>query len=87
LKKAVELDGSNVAARSDLAEFYMEAPGIMGGGQDKSRAQADALMRSPSQKPTGSSRLAEKNKDTGTAEREYKPPSTPPTTAPKAGST
>jgi len=30
-ERAVELDGSNIQARSDLAEFYMEAPGIMGG--------------------------------------------------------
>src|SRR6267142_2354539 len=72
-EKAVELDGSNVAARSDLAEFYMEAPGIMGGGQDKSRAQADALMRiAPAKAHWVLGRLAEKNKDTGTAEREYK---------------
>jgi len=72
-EKAVELDGSNVAARSDLAEFYMEAPGIMGGGQDKSRAQADALMKiAPAKAHWVLGRLAEKNKDTGTAEREYK---------------
>jgi len=32
-ERAVELDGSNVQARSDLAEFYMEAPGVMGGGR------------------------------------------------------
>ena len=72
-ERAVELDGSNVAARSDLAEFYMEAPGIMGGGQDKSRAQADALMKiAPAKAHWVLGRLAEKNKDTGTAEREYK---------------
>jgi Tfp pilus assembly protein PilF len=69
----VELDGGNVAARSDLAEFYMEAPGIMGGGQDKARAQADALLKiAPAKGHWVLGRLAEKNKDNGTAEREFK---------------
>jgi len=69
----VELDGSNVQARSDLAEFYMEAPGIMGGGQDKARAQADALLKiAPAKGHWVLGRLAEKNKDNDTAEREFK---------------
>jgi cytochrome c-type biogenesis protein CcmH/NrfG len=72
-EKAVELDGSNAAARSDLAEFYMEAPGIMGGGQDKARAQADALMKiAPAKAHWVQGRLAEKNKDNAAAEQEYK---------------
>ncbi len=72
-ERAVELDGSNVQARSDLAEFYMEAPGIMGGGQDKARAQADALMKTaPAKGHWVLGRLAEKNKDSAAAEREYK---------------
>jgi cytochrome c-type biogenesis protein CcmH/NrfG len=72
-ERAVELDGANVQARSDLAEFYMEAPGIMGGGQDKARAQADALLKiAPAKGHWVLGRLAEKNKDPGTAEREYR---------------
>ena len=72
-ERAVELDGSNVQARSDLAEFYMEAPGIMGGGQDKARAQANALLKiAPAKGHWVLGRLAEKNKDNGTAEREFK---------------
>jgi tetratricopeptide (TPR) repeat protein len=72
-ERAVALDGSNVPARSDLAEFYMEAPGIMGGGQDKARAQAAALLKiAPAKGHWVLGRLAEKNKDNGTAEREYK---------------
>jgi len=31
-------------ARTDLAEFYLEAPGIVGGGEDKARAQAALLL-------------------------------------------
>ncbi len=37
---AVKLDPANVQAHADLAEFYTEAPSIMGGGADKARAQA-----------------------------------------------
>ena len=71
-ERAVELDGSNVPARSDLAEFYLEAPGILGGGPDKARAQADALLKiAPAKGHWVLGRLAEKDKDNGTAEREY----------------
>lgn len=40
---AVQLDGRSVSARSDLAEFYAEAPGFLGGGKDKARDQAQQL--------------------------------------------
>jgi cytochrome c-type biogenesis protein CcmH/NrfG len=40
---AVQLDSRNVAAQSDLAEFYMEAPAFLGGGKDKARVQAQRL--------------------------------------------
>src|SRR5579863_1138426 len=43
-ERAVELDPQNWEARTDLAEFYLEAPGIVGGGKDKAREQADALI-------------------------------------------
>jgi tetratricopeptide (TPR) repeat protein len=39
-ERAVQLDPSNVAARLDLAQYYTEAPAIMGGGVDKAREQA-----------------------------------------------
>ena len=39
-ERAVELDPGNAEARMDLSEFYIEAPGIVGGGQDKARFQA-----------------------------------------------
>src|ERR1700758_5653301 len=38
-ERAVQLDPGNWEARVDLAEFYFEAPSIVGGGQDKARAQ------------------------------------------------
>ena len=40
---AVKLDPSNMDARFDLLEFYVEAPGIVGGGKDKATVQASAI--------------------------------------------
>jgi tetratricopeptide (TPR) repeat protein len=72
-ERAVELDPSNVAARTDLAEFYLEAPGIVGGGKDKARAQADAMAHlNPAMAHWISGRLAERAKDEAAAEREYR---------------
>lgn len=72
-ERAVELDPNNWEARTDLAEFYLEAPGIVGGGKDKARAQADALMAlNPGRAHWVAARIAEKNKDVASAEREYR---------------
>ena len=35
LEKAVELDGHNVSALQDLMQYYLQAPGFLGGGQHK----------------------------------------------------
>jgi tetratricopeptide (TPR) repeat protein len=72
-ERAVELDPSNWQARTDLAEFYVEAPGIVGGGKDKARQQADALMPlNPARSHWVAGRIAEKNKDAANAELEYR---------------
>ncbi len=42
-ERAVALDGDNISARSDLAEYYTEAYGFLGGDKNKARAQADAV--------------------------------------------
>jgi cytochrome c-type biogenesis protein CcmH/NrfG len=39
-ERAVQLNPSDIDARLDLAEFYLEAPGIVGGGEDRAREQA-----------------------------------------------
>lgn len=71
-EKAVALDGANVSARVDLSEFYYEAPGIVGGGEDKARAQADALMKlDPVKGHSVLARIAQKHKDFTVAEREF----------------
>jgi tetratricopeptide (TPR) repeat protein len=72
-ERAVQLDPSNWDARADLGEFYAEAPGIVGGGKDKARAQADALMAiNPAMGHWVLARIAEKDKQPDVAEREYR---------------
>jgi tetratricopeptide (TPR) repeat protein len=72
-ESAVRLDPNNVEARSDLGEFYLEAPGIVGGGRDKAEAQAQALTAlDPAKADYLKGRLAEKKKDFATAEKEYR---------------
>jgi len=44
-EKAVQLDAQNVEAHSDLSEYYIEAPGFLGGGVDKAIAQADIVEK------------------------------------------
>lgn len=72
-ERAVQLDPNAWQARTDLAEFYLEAPGIVGGGKDKARAQADAIAAlNPAIAHWVTGRIAEKNKDNAAAEREYR---------------
>jgi tetratricopeptide (TPR) repeat protein len=72
-ERAVQLDPNNVEARVDLGEFYAEAPPIIGGGKDKARQQAEALMSlNPAMGHWVLARIAEKDKDPAAAEREYR---------------
>jgi tetratricopeptide (TPR) repeat protein len=71
-ERAVQLNPNDVDARLDLAEFYVSAPGIVGGGEDKAREQAQLIAPlSPGRDHWVYARIAEKNKDGVTAEREY----------------
>ncbi|MFZ0770972.1 MAG: tetratricopeptide repeat protein [Candidatus Sulfotelmatobacter sp.] len=72
-ERAVEFAPDSWEAHTDLAEFYLEAPGIVGGGEEKARAQADLLLPlNPGMAHWAKARLAEKNKDNAGAEREYR---------------
>jgi len=72
-ERAVELAPGSWEARTDLAEFYVEAPAMVGGGKDKAKAQADALMLlNPGMAHWVLGRIAEKNKNLDAAEREYR---------------
>lgn len=70
---AVRLNAANVAAQSDLAEFYMEAPAFLGGGKDKARAQAQRLSTmDPGASHWVTASLAERDHNLQLAESEYR---------------
>ncbi len=72
-ERAVELDPGNVQAMNDLGEFYVNAPGLVGGGLDKAQELAAKMQaRFPSQAHRLLAMIAEKKKDLATAETEYK---------------
>jgi tetratricopeptide (TPR) repeat protein len=43
--RAVALDPNNLDARSDLMQYYLQAPGFMGGSVDKAREQAAEIRK------------------------------------------
>jgi tetratricopeptide (TPR) repeat protein len=45
LERTVELDPNHIQARVELAQFYAMAPGMLGGGEEKARAQAAEAKR------------------------------------------
>ncbi len=72
-ERAVQLNPKDVDARLDLAEFYLEAPGIVGGGEQKAREQAQFIATMDSGREHWVyARIAERKKDATTAEREYR---------------
>jgi tetratricopeptide (TPR) repeat protein len=71
-ERAVQLNPKDVDARLDLAEFYLAAPGIVGGGERKAREQAQSIATvNPAREHWVYARIAEQKKDAATAEREY----------------
>ncbi|HWW14739.1 MAG TPA: tetratricopeptide repeat protein [Candidatus Dormibacteraeota bacterium] len=72
-ERSVELSPNSWEARTDLAEFYLEAPGIVGGGKDRALSQAELLAPlNPAMAHWVKARVAEKNKDNVAAEKEYR---------------
>lgn len=72
-EKAVQLNGRNSGARRDLAEYYVGAPGFLGGGKDKARAQADQIIASdPAAAHWIRAIVADKEKQYDIAEQELK---------------
>ncbi len=70
---AVALDPNNGSAVNDLSEFYIDAPGIVGGGSDKAAALADRVQaRLPQNAHRIRALAAEDRKDYDTAEREFR---------------
>lgn len=72
-ERAVQLDPANAQAMSDLGEYYVAAPAIVGGGLDKAAALADRMQaRFPAEAHRLRALIAGANKDAGTAEAEFK---------------
>ena len=72
-ERAVQLGPNSVSASSDLGEYYIAAPSIVGGGDDKARALTARMMpQFPSAAHRLIAMLAESDKDLATAESEYR---------------
>ena len=72
-ERSTQIDPANVAAMSDLGQFYVSAPGIVGGGVDKAHALAGRLLpRSPARGHRLLAQIAQKKNDQATAEAEFK---------------
>lgn len=72
-ERAVELDGRNAQALSDLGEFYTEAPAIAGGGLSKAEVVAVRLDSVDSERAhTLRAGIANHRKDYGLAENQFK---------------
>lgn len=71
-ERAVALDGNNLSARSDLSEYYIEAPAILGGDKTKARQQATAVARHDAALASFMLARVEERQATGRAEAEYK---------------
>jgi hypothetical protein len=72
-EESVRLDSRNAEALADLGEFYRQAPAVVGGGMDKAQGIAAQLDKvDPGRAHELRGRIAEKQKDFGTAERELK---------------
>ncbi len=63
-EKAVQLDPKNGEALSDLFEYYLQAPGFLGGGQDKAIALIEKMAAiDPAERHFAQARVAEEQKD------------------------
>jgi tetratricopeptide (TPR) repeat protein len=68
-EKSVSLDPKNTEALSDLFEYYLEAPGFMGGGFDKAVAVAGKIAAvDPAEGFFEQAKLAQKRKEFDRAE-------------------
>jgi tetratricopeptide (TPR) repeat protein len=71
-EQAVKLDPSNLSARLSLLEYYVRAPGILGGSLEKARSQAGEIRnRDRLRGHRAFGQIAEEQKSFTAAAREY----------------
>lgn len=71
-ERAVALDANNLSARSDLSEFYLEAPAFLGGDKNKARQQAEFVAKHDPALASYINARVEEKQGSGRAEAEYK---------------
>jgi tetratricopeptide (TPR) repeat protein len=72
-EKAVALNPRNLEAINDLFEYYLEAPGFLGGGMDKANALSERIQQlDRAEYFYAKARLAEKRKEFQTAEQQLR---------------
>jgi tetratricopeptide (TPR) repeat protein len=72
-ERTVQLDPANIGGHDGLLEFYLQAPGVMGGSLAKAREQAEMIFRlSPWDGHYARANIANHEKDMAGAEREYR---------------
>ena len=70
---AVKLNSRNMEAVSDLFEYYLDAPGLLGGGLDKATALAVRMGQvDAAEEHWALARVAEKRKEMATAEQQLR---------------
>jgi tetratricopeptide (TPR) repeat protein len=68
-EKSVQLNSRDLEALSDLFEYYLEAPGFLGGGLDKAEAMVQTIGKvDGAEAHWAQARLAEKRKDFSSVE-------------------
>lgn len=71
-EKAVELDPENLTARVGLFQYYLQAPGLAGGGKEKAKNEAEEIIKiNPVQGHLALAQVYENEDNYQKAENEY----------------
>src|SRR5262249_22363789 len=72
-EQAVALDPSNEEALNDLFDYYLEAPGFLGGGYEKAEKVAERIAaKNPAEGHFAAAQLADKRRQYDTAEEQLR---------------
>jgi Tetratricopeptide repeat. len=70
---AVSLDAKNIEALNDLFEYYLEAPGFLGGGMEKAASLSNKINSvNPAEYHFALAKIAERQKEYKTAEEHFR---------------